>query len=300
MLPNFLIAGGVATGTSFLSATLTQHPDVYLPRIQRPEPNFFHYSWKYEQGIDWYQQQWFSEVGGEHAIGERSSLLLPSDLAPERIARHVPGMKFIFCLRNPIERAWANFRFTVLEGLEPLTFEEALETESERLSVATGRWAEVQPHAYVARSRYSSCLNRYLEVFGTEQVFLLKSEDLGANPRVSLESVCKYLGIDSSVDLALPPNYTSPSVVDPSIQRELRSYFGDEFPSLIECIRREENAYAFVKSEQDAVQIDRLRRNLHSEKEPMPTSSREVLRTVLQDELNALAALVPFSTEDWV
>ena len=43
MLPNFLIAGVVASGTSYLSSTLAHHPDIYLPKIQRPEPNFFHF-----------------------------------------------------------------------------------------------------------------------------------------------------------------------------------------------------------------------------------------------------------------
>ena len=90
MLPNFLIAGGVSTGTSFLSATLANHPDIYLPRIQRPEPNFFHYSWKYNQGLDWYQMTWFHEVSNQQAVGERSSLLLSSDLAAKRIKQTIP------------------------------------------------------------------------------------------------------------------------------------------------------------------------------------------------------------------
>ena len=70
VLPNFLIAGGVATGTSFLSATLAHHPDIYLPKIQRPEPNFFHYSWKFDQGVEWYKRTWFHEVGDQRVIGD--------------------------------------------------------------------------------------------------------------------------------------------------------------------------------------------------------------------------------------
>ena len=130
--PSFLIAGGVATGTSFLSALLFKHPEIYLPKIQRPEPNFFHYTHKYKNGINWYLETWFQDIGKQKVLGERSSLLLPSENAPARIHRHFPDIKLIFCLRNPVERAWGNYRFTVLEGLETLSFEEALEKEEER------------------------------------------------------------------------------------------------------------------------------------------------------------------------
>ena len=98
MLPNFIIAGGVATGTSFLSAMLALHPDIYLPRIQRPEPNFFHYSWKFNQGMEWYQKTWFHEVGNQRAVGERSSLLMPSNVAAKRLKQVMPDIKI-----NPTE-----------------------------------------------------------------------------------------------------------------------------------------------------------------------------------------------------
>ncbi len=39
--PNFIIGGAAASGTSYLSATLVQHPQIYLPQEMRPEPLFF-------------------------------------------------------------------------------------------------------------------------------------------------------------------------------------------------------------------------------------------------------------------
>ena len=116
--PNFIIIGSCAGGTSFLTTILSQHKDIYFPKIWRPEPNFFHYSHKYEKGINFYIKKWFSKIKKEKAIGERSSLLLTSKLAPKRIHKHFPNIKIIACLRNPSERAWANYRFTCLEGLE--------------------------------------------------------------------------------------------------------------------------------------------------------------------------------------
>lgn len=300
MLPNFIIAGGVATGTSFLSATLAHHPDIYLPRIQRPEPNFFHYSWKFNQGIEWYQKTWFHDVDNQRAIGERSSLLLPSDVAAKRMKQALPDVKLIFCLRNPLERAWGNYRFTVLEGLEPLSFDEAIKVEPERMKQAVGKWAEVQPHAYLTRSHYSTYLEEFFALFGKDHILLLKSEDLGRNPQENVRRVCEFLGVDSSVSLPLPPNYSSPSVINRMLQMELRDYFGDRFPELVEYIRKEEDVSSLILSAEDAENIDRLRGNLQSGKDPLPEKSRYHLRQLFAGEIERMKGLVDFSIDDWV
>jgi len=300
LLTNFIIAGGVATGTSFLSATLAQHPEVYLPKIQRPEPNFFHYSWKYNQGLDWYQHTWFHEVTNERAIGERSSLLLPSAVAPKRLKKHVPNIKLIFCLRNPIERAWGNYRFTVLEGLEPLTFDAALDCENERIALAEGKWAEVQPHAYLSRSLYSSSLREYFDLFSKDQILLLKSEDLGRYPHENIKRVCEFLGVNSSVKLPLPPNYSSPSVEDHRVQTQLRSYFGDRFPEIIESIRRENDLSELIQSAEDAQKIACLKANMFLGKAPLRDSTRLKLRQLLEPEILEMKGLVDFPIDDWV
>jgi hypothetical protein len=283
-----------------LSATLAHHPDIYLPRIQRPEPNFFHYSWKFNQGVDWYQKTWFHEVGNQRAIGERSSLLLPSDVAAKRIKQVLPEVKLIFCLRNPLERAWGNYRFTVLEGLEPLSFDEAIEREEERKRQADGKWAEVQPHANLTRSRYAAHLKEYIDLFGRDRILLLKSEDLGRYPHENVKRVCEFLGVDSSVQLPLPPNYSSPSVINRELQMQLRSYFGDRFPELVECIRKEEDVSALTLSTEDATNIDRLRANLRGGKDPMPEASRQRLRELFADEIARMKNLVDFPIDDWV
>lgn len=299
MLPNFLIAGSLAAGTSFLSATLTRHPDIYLPRIQRPEPNFFHYSWKYDQGLDWYQKTWFSEFAGQRAAGERSSLLLSSPIAPRRIKDALPDVKLIFCLRNPLERAWGNYRFTVLEGLESLSFEDAIDQEERRSAAAVGRWSEVKPHAYVERSRYSAGLGEYIRLFGRNNILLLKSEDLGRHPQENVARVCDFLGVDSSVHLEPASDYSSPSVVDHKLQAEMRSYFGDRFSDIVEAIRREESLSSFRLSDNDLKTIATLKANLMARKEPMPPIARERLRELLRTELLHLRRLVDFSVDDW-
>ena len=298
-VPNFIIAGGIATGTSFLSATLTQHPDIYLPTPQRPESNFFHYTDKFSQGVDWWLETWFSAVENERAVGERSSLILTSDLAARRLHECVPKIKIIFCLRNPVERAWANYRFSVLEGLEPLAFRDALMEERERMRAATGRWAEVQPHAYITRSTYSHHLREFRDLFGEGQIHMIKSEALARDPESHLRAACRFLGVAEDVPLNLPADYSSPSVVDPMVQTEMRAYFGDRFPDVIESVRRNADLESIAGSDADREMIDHLRANLADGKHPLSADDRALAADLLSSEIRRLRELVPFDISDW-
>ena len=82
-------------------------------------------------------------------------------------------MKFIFTLRNPIERTWANYRYTVLQGLEDLSFEEALHNEKQRIEEQNGIWAEIQPHNYTGRGQYSKKIREYIKYFPKENFYSL-------------------------------------------------------------------------------------------------------------------------------
>ena len=153
--PNFLIGGAGTAGTSFLSSILMQKPEVYLPKNMRPEPHFFYKSWEFKKGKNYYLNKWFKNVPKDKiAIGERSSsYLFGSEEVANKIYSYYPKMKFVFVLRNPYERAWANYRFTALNGLENLSFIESIKVEYSRLKKLNRKWSEIKPYSYVGRRR---------------------------------------------------------------------------------------------------------------------------------------------------
>ena len=296
--PNFLIAGGVASGTSFLSSALMQHKDVYLPREQRPEPNFFHYSWKYEKGINWWLKKWFDEVKEEPLIGERSSLLFNSLEAPERIFNFNKEMKLIFCLRNPYLRSWANYRFSVLEGLEQNSFSQALLAEEERTKNLSGKWGEVKPFSYIERSKYLQPLKKYISLFGTENILLLKSEGISSDPIGNFEAIFNFLKI-SSVPIVLPKNYSSPTVKNREEQIRLRNIIGDEFSLFTEFIRTESSHLVKLNNLEEENNFKKLVNNLSFEKEEIDKSAKEILKSALEPDLKYLKEVLPFDISDW-
>ena len=285
MLPNFIIGGTSAGGTSFLTSILIQHRDIFLPKNLRPEPHFFYYTHKYEKGLDWYQAEWFSECGDEKAVGERSSSYLYHAESMERIRKDLPNIKLIFVLRNPVERAWANYRYTVLSGLEPLSFEEALDQEDRRVKEAEGIWAEVQPHDYTGRSMYGQQMELCLKLFSRDQILIVGSEKLNSDTRGQLQRITDFLQVDPVREFEMPPKFSSLSVVDPVLQVRLRNEMGpDLLNKVVEAIRKKEDLSSYGASDQDVKNILALKENVLEKKEPIPASLKERLEFYFEED----------------
>ena len=286
--PNFIIIGSCAGGTSFLSSILTTHREIYLPKIQRPEPNFFHYTHKYKKGISYYLDEWFSNVKNEKAIGERSSLLLTSKLSPKRIFKHFPNIKIIAILRNPIERAWANYRFTCLEGLETNKFINSLKKKHKYKDKF---WSEVAPNNYIERSLYASSIKQFISLFGKKNILLIKSEDLGLHTTRELNKIFEFLNVSKNFKIPKTPLFSSPNVKNLKVQKKLRKKYSKNFFKIIEQIRKNK-----LKSKK----FNDVKKNITFKKKNMDSDSRIYLNRILSRDIKKLAKYINFETENWI
>lgn len=229
VLPNFLIGGTEPAGLNFLCTCLWQHPQVYLPPFLQPEPNFFSKEREHARGLDAYQARYFATWAGQAAIGEKSGRYLFSAQAPARVAAALPGVKLIFVLRHPVERAHSNWRFTAQAGFEWLPFAAALACEPERTAAALRdpRWREVLPHAYFQKGLYQEQLERWLEHLPRERLLLLQSEALKRDAPGQLRRVFAFLGVDPgpTVDLGRTSDFPSFQVRSLRLQRLFRRLF---------------------------------------------------------------------------
>lgn len=77
-----------------------------MPYIK--ELHFFDNEEKYLKGISWYEKEFFSEVKGEKVIRDITPIYMYLDYIPQRIYNALgENIKFIFMLRNPIDRAYS-------------------------------------------------------------------------------------------------------------------------------------------------------------------------------------------------
>jgi hypothetical protein len=215
-MPNFLMIGGAKAGTSSLYAYLRQHPDVFLSEVR--ECDFFvleggtpRYSGpgdhialrRYVTTLDQYQAL-FEGASGRRAVGESSDLYLDGDGAAERIRRHLPEARLIVILRNPVERAYSQFKHLVRDGRETLpTFEQALAAEEQR---AANGWHPIWHLA--GRGFYAGQLQKYLDLFPREQLSIHLYDDFVADPPKVMRALFEFLGVDPAfpVDMSLKYN----------------------------------------------------------------------------------------------
>jgi len=251
--------------------------------------------------LEYYQQRWFQNVVNERAVGEKSSsYLFGGKVVADRIKPLIPNAKFIFSLRNPIERTWASYRFTVLNGLEPLDFETALEREKQRTAEQTGQWAEIQPYNYTGRGLYASQLESYLGVFPRERIHIIKFEDMKTDSKLCLHGLFKFLEVDPGFEPEIDEGrFSSLEVKDPALQKQLRDRFGERFSQIIKSVRHGTDPAVHVRSAEEHEYLKQFIENLNTGIREIKPETREYLQDVFHHDLERLKNIVDFSIEDW-
>ena len=160
-LPDFIIGGAPRSGTTWLYELLDRHPDIYMARPVKPEPKFFLVDHLYDKGLTFYAETWFAGAGDAPLAGEKSTDYLESPAAAERIARDLPEVRLIFILREPADRAYSNYLWTRMNGLETEDLVTALRLEEEREKHLPERWRFSRPFSYFSRGLYADLLAPY-------------------------------------------------------------------------------------------------------------------------------------------
>ena len=196
-LPDFLVIGAQKAGTTALYTYLRWHPSILGPFWK--EVSFFDRHWA--KGDAWYRGQ-LPLRGEGRIVGEASPSYIFHPLAPARVFSLVPDVRIVALLREPGDRAYSQYQHEVALGRERLSFEDALAAEDERLEGEIERLCadprafsrEWWDHTYASRSLYADQLERWLEFFPREQVFVVTTEEFGARPEETYASVLAFLG----------------------------------------------------------------------------------------------------------
>jgi hypothetical protein len=160
-----------------------------------PEPKFFLVDDEYRKGLRYYSERWFSAAPANAILGEKSANYLESSEAARRLARDLPHVRLVFCLRDPALRAWSNYRWSVANGLETCSFALALELEAEREAAYSGAQRYSRPFSYYSRGLYNQELAPYLDCFPREQLLILRFESILAEPPTAARRLHRFLGV---------------------------------------------------------------------------------------------------------
>ncbi|WP_207426492.1 sulfotransferase [Pedobacter sp. SYSU D00535] len=242
--PSFIIVGAQKGGTSSLYYYLSQHPELSMSTVK--EVHYFDIN--YLKGPNWYKKHFIRKDGC--LAGEASPYYLFHPYVPGRISRDLPTVKIIALLRNPVDRAFSHYRHCVKQGIEKLTFEEAITLESERMK--HGKKAlqlnpfsyslEHQHYSYLERGKYALQLQRWYKVLPKEQLLVLRSEDFFINPQNTLKIVYEFLAVKQVYPTDLSPqNPGTAGEIPQELLDFLRQYFKSYNEDLAQLLNQELN-----------------------------------------------------------
>lgn len=240
---HLLVIGAQRSGTTALQHLLATHPEVSMARPQRPEPKVFLDPTIVDRGADWYREHWFEEPTSPVLYVEKSTSLIEVPAAAQR-AREVLGdddVRVLAQLRDPVERAVSNWRFSAAHGLEARPLETALSESMDGSPDWDPTRTSVSPYSYLERGRYAEHLAPWWDAFG-DRVRVQFTAEMDAEPATVIVELLDWLGLDPTAIHPEPPAVNTshgprPTLSD-SLVTELRGYFADSDRELAQRIGR--------------------------------------------------------------
>ena len=253
-LPSFILVGAQRAGTTSLFRALASHPLVYSANFYKGV-NYFDVN--YHRDFSWYQGHFPTtahlrsrsrSIPGDPITFEASGYYLFHPAAAERIARHLPDVRILAMLRDPVERAHSAYKHELARGFETETFERALDLEDQRLHAQAERMlADLdyrsfshRHHGYVHRGQYAEQLARMRRHFPAEHIHVLDAESFFEQPETTYGAVLDFLG--------LPPvfpdrfdrwNARPSSPMAEETRARLREHFRDHDRALADMLGRD-------------------------------------------------------------
>jgi hypothetical protein len=216
--PDFIVGGAPRSGTTWLARNLCQHADIWMAQPLIPEPKTFILGGEVGDAV-WSArlEKTFGRAPINLKAGEKTSNYLESSDAPRRIRAHIPNVKLLFILREPVDRAWSNYLWSRQNGLESLDFEAACSIEAVRPDPMPAEKKHARPYDYQWRSRYGTLLENWLRYFANEQICLLRYEDIARSPQSVLDYATSFIGLPSKT-----PVTHQNEVINPTGRQSLR------------------------------------------------------------------------------
>jgi hypothetical protein len=182
MLPNLIVIGAMKAGTTSLHHYLSLHPEIFMSDDK--EPSFFTVEKNWHRGLPWYESLFATErpIRGEASPDYTKFPLIGG--VPERIHSVLPNTKMIYLVREPIERIVSHY-------IDAYSFGRVHKPLNREL-------ADFESHHFVNCSRYHMQLERYLEYFDADQIYVLTTDELRDDRQATLRGVFDFLGVNSS------------------------------------------------------------------------------------------------------
>lgn len=181
MKVDFLVIGAQKCGTSTLYRLLDRHPSIVGAQIK--EPHFWTRCEDWKAELPAYHDLFPSQEGVLYFEASTTYTFYPLRKLEiwEDLYEYNPAMKFIYSVRNPIDRIISNYMHMYERGYTDAALEQEL--KKNRL--------------YLEVSRYATQVKPFIRRFGEDQVLIVVFEDLLDQPEEFTREIAEFLGVDA-------------------------------------------------------------------------------------------------------
>lgn len=271
MLVDFMILGAQRCGTTSLYDILNSHDDLVGSRPK--EPHFFSLSrdWKNELGA--YEESFSHAEGKSYFEASSSYTFSPNyDVCVwKRIYEYNPNMKFIYLVRNPIERIISSYILYFEQGYTKLSLDESV----------------IKDRIYIDASRYYSQIIPYIQYFGRENVLIVEFEQFVRERSVEIQKIADFLNVDFKGFFNFEETHANKSM------RQNRWHYKYHYPTLLHRILRKTFPYGWEYL------IKRSSRSM-KEKPTMSAEVEEIVKNLLFADIEKLGDLTGSSFRSWI
>lgn len=176
--PDLIIAGAARSGTSFLAAQLSAHPNIDPGSVK--EPNFF--SRAHEQGEQWYDSLFRPREPGLLRMDASVSYTYPQyPLALSRLAAAAPEAYVVYIVRDTVPRAVSHYLYYrhYFNQESAVSFGAALDSNE----------------LYAGASDYRRWLDDLYATYPKNRVLIVPFSAATAQDNAVADEVCKALGL---------------------------------------------------------------------------------------------------------
>lgn len=235
--PHAIIGGAPRSGTTFLCEVLDKHPDIFVAKPFIPEPKVM--TRAHPRGPKGHAEHYatiFRDAPGGAVRVEKTSNYFENLEAADRIARLLPETSVIFLLREPVARAYSNWLWSRQNGLETLSFREAIRRELHDPRPLPEKLRFARPFDYLTRGRYGSLSNEWLSRLGHDRLAFLLYEDFVIRPDTAWERLQSVVSVRpigwDRVKTGVVNATSRAEQLDPEFRRELRRHMAPEVAHL--------------------------------------------------------------------
>ncbi|MGM0635480.1 MAG: sulfotransferase family protein [Bacteroidota bacterium] len=225
--PTFIIGGERRSGSTTLYELTNNHPEIdmfhYSDMDFFIESNLFSRSaiknneikqWNGQSKIENYKANFINE---NKITGQKDADLLWWKPSHKRLAEFLPSTKFVFVLRNPVDRALSQYWNEFRKGRETRSFEEALRYEENH---EMSEWEKLHLQ-YKKRGCYAESLKHFLTYIDSKKCHVIVLEKLKDNKDAELKKLGDFLGvnpIDFKINTDNKVNREEALIINPAIR----------------------------------------------------------------------------------